>query len=156
MSKVRKSDGCWLWAGGRTEAGYGRFSVGGASRSAHRMVYQVLRGPVDPSLDLDHLCRNPRCVNPEHLEPVTHRENLLRGDTVSGRQAAKDTCSQGHPFSPENTHIRPGGGRRCRACDNERGKRRWAVAAAEGRTKDGKILPIRQPLVVVAERPAQA
>ena len=75
--------GCWLWSGATT-TGYGRFhlAMGLPLVVAHRFAYETLVGPVPAGLDLDHLCRVRRCVNPAHLEPVTRRENLMRGDTI--------------------------------------------------------------------------
>ena len=75
--------GCWEWTGARDQRGYGRAGYGprrAGTGLVHRMVYQQVNGPVDDGLELDHLCRNPPCANPAHLEPVTHRENILRGE----------------------------------------------------------------------------
>lgn len=73
--------GCWVWQKSRDQHGYGRAYVKGdrSSRLAYRVYYERLRGPVPAGLELDHLCRNPACVNPDHLEPVTHQENVRRG-----------------------------------------------------------------------------
>lgn len=121
MSKVTTGSGCWDWTGSFSPLGYARFSTTNGPRAAHRLVYEVFHGPVPPELDLDHLCSNRGCVNPAHLEPVSHQENLMRGDTIVARQAAQTHCVNGHEFTPENTRIRPySGGRACRACDRKR------------------------------------
>lgn len=93
-------------------------------RLAHRVAYEQARGPIPEGLELDHLCRNRACVNPDHLEPVTHRENLLRADTFAARHAAQTHCVNGHEFTPDNTYIRtrPEGGRECRACRKARNR----------------------------------
>lgn len=71
---------CWLWTGNRIDRhGYGRFALGRPSQLAHRVSYELYVGPVPAGYDLDHLCRNPRCINPSHLEPVPHVENIRRG-----------------------------------------------------------------------------
>ena len=78
-AKVKKTDGCWLWTGWKNDRGYGNFEVDSTRTvKAHRFAYEVLVGPIPDGLTLDHLCRNPSCVNPEHLEPVTLRENIMR------------------------------------------------------------------------------
>ncbi len=74
--------GCWHWTGAKTDKGYGRFYLNG-NKHAHRISYELLIGPIPNGLVIDHLCRNPSCVNPAHLEPVTHVENVKRGDHVA-------------------------------------------------------------------------
>jgi hypothetical protein len=77
--KVDKTDTCWLWTGSSDRLGYGRFSTWPSVTLAHRFAYELLAGPIPDGLVIDHLCRTPSCVNPDHLEPVTQRENLRRG-----------------------------------------------------------------------------
>jgi hypothetical protein len=76
--RVVKSDGCWTWLGTHTGPGYAQTTEGGRKIGVHRVVYELLIGPIPPGLELDHLCRNRACINPEHLEPVTHSENMRR------------------------------------------------------------------------------
>lgn len=110
---------CWWWIGARNDQGYGRLGVGprGAGMVyAHRFAYELFVGPIPDGLEPDHLCRNPPCVNPSHLEPVTHAENIRRG------LAVRVACPHGHPYDEENTYRTPAGHRRCRTC--ERGRAR--------------------------------
>lgn len=93
-------------------------------QQAHRVAYELFVAEIPEGFDLDHLCRNRGCVNPDHLEPVTRRENLLRGETIPARNARITHCPQGHPYDAENTRIRPCGRRRCAACNRE-AARRW-------------------------------
>ena len=130
MSYVDRSPGtCWLWTGSINRGGYGRFKApAGRSVLAHRWAYERFIGPIPEGLELDHLCRVRHCVNPYHLEPVTTRENMMRGDTFQSANARKTHCPQGHEYTPENTMWitnKPGyKGRRCRICNRERGRKR--------------------------------
>lgn len=119
---------CWLWTGWKTPTGYGRFKADVWSSVAHRVTFQLLVGPIPEGLELDHLCRVRGCVNPVHLEPVTHAENVRRGRAgiVGGaRQRAKTHCPQGHPYDEANTYIGRLG-RSCRACGRASYHRRKA------------------------------
>ena len=115
-------DACWLWGGYRDRYGYGR--VRGVL--AHRISYTLFVGEIPAGLQLDHLCRNRSCINPRHLEPVTARENTLRGLTGAARNALKTHCPQGHPYDEANTVRDSNGARRCRTC--RRARYRRAVA----------------------------
>lgn len=132
--KVNKTENCWLWAGS-TSVGYGRFYVDGHTVGAHRWAYESLVGPIPDGLVLDHLCRTPACVNPAHLEPVTQRENLLRGDTLPAAQARRSHCKHGHPYVESNLRYRRDGSRQCRECDRtycrEQRARRWESGEAK-------------------------
>jgi hypothetical protein len=116
--------GCWNWLGDRDGKGYGRFSLQYGEKGhrknrevrAHRYQYEMLVGPIPDGLEIDHGCKNTLCVNPSHLEPVTHRVNVLRGDSPPAAGARKTHCPKGHPYSGENLHRERGGARKCRAC----------------------------------------
>ena len=126
-------DGCWLWTGGLGTGGYGQFKrVQATTDRAHRFAYELLIGPIPPGMQLDHLCRNRRCVNPEHLEPVTGRENKLRGHTLNAANAAKTHCDYGHPFDEQNTYTTTRSSRCCRACSRRRNAEYRARKAARG------------------------
>ena len=108
--------GCLLWVAGIGNSGCGNFYHDNRRTLAHRWLYEETHGPVPEGLELDHLCRVRNCVNPDHLEAVTHQVNTLRGVGASAKNATKTHCPQGHPYSPENTRTESGGRRRCRTC----------------------------------------
>lgn len=121
FAKVEKTDACWLWTAAKNNMGYGVFSVGGSLVLAHRFSYERNVGPIASGLTLDHLCRVPLCVNPEHLEPVTHAENVARGE--GGKMWREKThCPKGHPYEGYNLIVTKAGYRACRECNNERGR----------------------------------
>lgn len=111
--------GCWLWHRRLTRNGYGEISHGKLRTNAlaHRLSYQLHKGPIPEGLDLDHLCRVRHCVNPSHLEPVSRRVNTLRGINPPAKNAMKTHCSKGHPFDLFNTLYRYNGRRYCRTCE---------------------------------------
>lgn len=118
----RSSDECWLWTGSLDRHGYGRgYYKGKTTRLMHRAMYDLVVGPIPPGLELDHLCRTPRCVNPAHLEPVTPEENARRAAMVPKgvaiTNAAKTHCDAGHRFDVANTYWRGNGRRGCRSCN---------------------------------------
>lgn len=121
------SSDCWEWTAHRDKCGYGRMCTEGKLQSAHRLAYEAAVGPIPKGLELDHLCRNRGCINPEHLEPVTHRENMLRG-LAGAWQRATTHCPHGHEYNAENTLIapRPNGAhqRICKAC-NQKAMKAW-------------------------------
>lgn len=97
--------------------GYGQIGVAGTVYAAHRYAYQELVGPIPDGLDLDHLCRNRACTNPDHLEPVTRKENINRSAKNGGAQnKVKTHCPYGHEYSGKNLYIHPTGRRCCREC----------------------------------------
>ena len=122
---VRKEDSCWEWTGTKCQRGYGRFSINNRSYSAHRLCYVKTHGDVDRNDVCDHLCRNPGCVNPKHVEPVSQGENVRRGmagPLLKKRNRSVTHCPKGHEYSPENTRRNKKGHRTCRTC-----QRRWAA-----------------------------
>jgi hypothetical protein len=114
-------DGCWFWEGPLTSDGrYGRLNVPRlGEQMAHRVAYRIFVGEIPEGLTLDHLCGVTRCVNPAHLEPVTMRENVLRGNAPSAQNARKTCCLRGHEFTQDNTYRFPDGRRGCRRCRKE-------------------------------------
>lgn len=116
--KVEQSPDCWEWKAYRDNCGYGRFKMGKSMRNAHAVAYELLVGEVPDGFELDHLCRNRGCVNPAHLEVVTHRTNTMRGVSPHALNAKKTHCINGHEFNAENTYFRPGPTPRrdCRQC----------------------------------------
>lgn len=123
---------CRVWIGTLNARGYGLVGHENRQVLVHRLVYEMLVGPIPDGYEIDHLCRQPDCHLPSHLEAVTHAENMRRGEGGLRRQqlmAAETHCKHGHEWTQANTYIRSNGNRRCRACAN----RRHREARAAGR-----------------------
>lgn len=120
VERVRlQPNGCWT-IGAYAETNYSWIMLeDGTQQLGHRFAYEFLIGPIPEGLQLDHLCRRPHCVNPDHLEPVTPRENYLRGISPAAVNATKMECRRGHPFDEQNTYVYRGR-RHCKACQRER------------------------------------
>lgn len=129
---VKMGDDCWEWQGYVNAKGYGRFSPRpGVTVQAHRFAYQLDHGEIPDSLQLDHLCRNRRCVRPIHLEPVTNRTNVLRGEGFAAVNAEKAVCVNGHPFTDANTVLDRRGWRRCLICKKASSREHFRRKRAE-------------------------
>jgi hypothetical protein len=111
----RPAAGCWLWQGADNGLGYGVLYIGNQRVYAHRLSYMLMVGPIPSGHDLDHLCSTPACVNPTHLEPVSHLENVRRGRAPSARVVRLGICLRGHPRTTENVRVRRGHSQ-CRPC----------------------------------------
>lgn len=124
------SSGCWLWTKKLDRDGYAHMWRRGRTWLVHRLTYDLLVAPIPTGMELDHLCRVRHCVNPAHLEPVTHKENILRGFSPQAENARKTHCVNGHEFTEENTYRQGGVRRQCRACSAEQARRYRARKAA--------------------------
>lgn len=116
--RVTRTDSCWIWTGATRPNGYGHLMKERKDVLAHRTVYEMLVGPIPEGLTLDHLCRDRACVNPDHLEPVTNKVNILRGFGPAAINARKTHCPQGHEYAAGNVTTWKGH-RECRACARE-------------------------------------
>jgi hypothetical protein len=115
---IRDVSDCWEWRGWRDSEGYGLILLDGRNRRAHQVTYEEIIGLIPDGLEIDHLCRNRGCVNPWHLEPVTHKENMRRSGGL--RQA----CRHGHALTPDNIRIHRGA-RYCKTCNRLASRRRY-------------------------------
>lgn len=113
FSFVVTERGCWEWIAGKATGGYGCIKLGRKQYVAHRLMYEAMRGPI--KYTIDHLCRNRACVNPQHMEDVTNKVNILRGESIPAKNARKTHCKRGHEFTEANTY-RERKGRQCRTC----------------------------------------
>ena len=120
-SKFKTSKNCWEWTKGKNSHGYGGFYAEGKMNHAHRVMYRLVTGKEIPKgMHTDHLCRNTACVNPDHLEVVTHRENILRGNNIASTNSRKIHCPLGHEYSGDNLYTDKVGRRYCKTCRHNR------------------------------------
>lgn len=120
-AKTDRTDGCWIWQAASSRKGYGQILVykqngRKAMYPAHRAAFELAFGPIADGMTIDHLCRNRLCVNPAHLEAVTNRVNILRGEGLTAQEARQTHCKNGHAFDLFNTRWYRGK-RQCRACE---------------------------------------
>ena len=142
-SKVNKTETCWLWMGALVR-GYGQTFINGKRMYAHRYLYELVYGAIQNNLQVDHLCRIRACVNPDHLDAVTQRENLSRSRistewTIGKYQKEKQHCKQGHPFNKENTYSYRGY-RRCRTCHANDQRLRYSLKKIKNEQNKKQIL----------------
>jgi hypothetical protein len=127
-----QEDGCWYWVNYVAETGYGRLNIKNTVVYAHRWVWEQLQGPIPDGLEIDHLCRVRRCVNPDHLEPVTPQVNMLRSTARGG----ETHCVRGHEFTEENTYRdKRTGWRKCRHCHRDYQQERARRGLRKSRAK---------------------
>lgn len=126
-----KTQDCWLWARGLNSDGYGSISISQSGKTknfqAHRVMYENVVGDIPEGLQIDHLCRTPSCINPEHLEPVTPHENMLRGQAPPAINKRKTKCIRGHTLKGQNLYITPSNKRNCKTCRSKAIKQWWKV-----------------------------
>ncbi len=124
MIKIVES-GCWEWQGYVFKSGYGSFWFNDKTYRSHRFIYEYYHGSICPDLTIDHLCRNRKCCNPNHLEQVTYKENVLRSPfTQASINSRKTHCIYGHEFNESNTYVYSHGKRECRICNRTNCKKR--------------------------------
>lgn len=133
---------CLLWTAAKNDCGYPVVRLGGRNQYAHRIAFQMARGSIPEGFKLDHLCRVANCINPQHLEAVTKRENLMRSTCVSAKNAAKLCCPKGHSLTGENLipWFLERGKHVCRTCKNERERLRYEVQT----NNSVSLTPIKQ------------
>jgi hypothetical protein len=113
--------GCWSLRRKLSESGYALFTANGVTAYAHRTVYELVKGRIPDGRELDHVCRNRWCVNPDHLEPVQPRENIMRGEGICARNSWKTHCANGHLLTVDNVIVKSKNNgrnlsRQCRTC----------------------------------------
>ena len=128
FAKVNKTKTCWLWIGsqvsGRSPEPYGQFWLDNKTQLAHRVSYKLFVGEIPLGKTIDHICRRPLCVNPEHLRPLTVKENIMAGNGIAVINKNKIACINGHPYTEENT-LRSNNRRWCKICKHSWDKKRY-------------------------------
>lgn len=129
IEKVAFGTDCFFWMGARVPDGYGMIQVGDRMKRASRVAYELYVGNIPDKFTIDHLCRNRACVNPQHLEAVSNKVNILRGIGPTATNAAKTHCKRGHEFNETNTMRFRTNKRHCRICRNNHQKARLTLLA---------------------------
>jgi HNH endonuclease len=121
------NNGCWIWIAYKDKNGYGIFRDKSSIIRAHRFSYQYYRGKIPKDLELDHvICQNPTCVNPNHLEAVSHKENILRGNSPSALHSKQTHCQNGHALNKDNIYFnKNANSRRCIICRRKNARDRY-------------------------------
>lgn len=114
--------GCWNWTANKNQKGYGRVAIDGRLHSAHRVSFEIFNGPLIDGLEVDHVCENRGCINPAHLQQITHASNVRKGNRWNIERPTH--CPRGHPFTAPNLGHDHRGWRYCKACASRRHKRR--------------------------------
>lgn len=128
--QINYETGCWEWTGALDIGGYGQISVDNRCKLAHRISWNVFKGAIPNGLQIDHLCRNRKCVNPDHLRVTTRKDNILCSNGITARQVRQTHCKRGHEFTKENTYIDTKEGRNCIECKRML-QRRWGAKNKE-------------------------
>lgn len=139
-AKVDKTRGCWNWTGATTPDGYGKFRVEKRFVRASRFAYETMVEPLDPEMRLGHTCENELCVRPEHMQPMTPREIMLKGMSPTANNAAKTMCDHGHPLSGKNLYLDPDGRRKCVTCKKRIAAAKAARFRGPKRPKPGRVV----------------
>lgn len=116
FQKVLKTHSCWIWMASLDHRGYGRFKFNKKAVRAHRFSFELFNGPIQECLTIDHVCRNKKCVNPDHLRTMTRAENASIGNK---NREKPSQCQRGHEFSGKNLYIDRNGHRKCKTCQNQ-------------------------------------
>lgn len=152
MTRV-DGNGCWLWTGSiNRPTGYGVIGISGKTVFAHRASYMAFVGAIGEDREIDHLCRVRACVNPAHLEAVTHRENQRRGTSPPGVNSRKTHCLNGHEFSEENTYFTRVGSRGCKECRRQRAIAEYYRKSNPSRRYNTKRKQVSGDLTLVVTR----
>jgi len=130
--------GCWVWQRAKTTAGYGQVYLRGKMVYAHRVFYEGYVADIPQGQVLDHLCRNRTCCNPDHIQPVTHAENM--------RRSRRANCKRGHALTGENLYVAPDGERQCRECNRINGRARVRRWSAEFKAQRDNLSGMKRPL----------
>jgi len=153
LTFVNKTDNCWTWIGTKDARGYGRFAIKFKKYMAHRISYELFKGEIPNKLVIDHLCNNKPCVNPSHLEAITHKANTLRAGSPIAVNARKTHCVRGHPFNNQNTYPQVGKrGRGCIQCRFENYRKRYLSNYSKFREHDKQYYQLNKERIKARQK----